>query len=85
MFRATTALIIGLVVSVSAFGAERVYKFDKNQDNRVSYVELADKCKVSKHLFELADKNGDGVLSEAELRTAKDYLLGSCQLEEKNS
>ena len=66
------------LVSVTAFAVERVALFDKNNDGKVDFVELTSSCKVSKSLFDKADKNGDGVLSESEMRTAKEYLFISC-------
>jgi Ca2+-binding EF-hand superfamily protein len=80
-------LVIGLlaVVSMSAMAAERVAKFDKNGDAKVDFAELTATCELSKSLFEKADKNNDGVLSEAEMRTAKEYLFNRCNKEEKNA
>lgn len=79
-------LVIGLlaVVSMSAMAQDRVAKFDKNGDSKVDFTELTATCKVSKNLFEKADKNGDGLLSNSELQTARRYLLDRCT-EEKNA
>ena len=79
-------LAIGLLafVSVAAMAQDRVAKFDKNGDAKVDFAELTATCKVSKGLFEKADKNGDGLLSNSELQTAKRYLLERCT-EEKNA
>ena len=76
--------LLGLVSTI-ALAQGRVVRFDLNNDGKIDYMELSAKCEVSKRLFEVADKNGDGVLSEAELRTAKAYVLDKCKAEEKNS
>jgi Ca2+-binding EF-hand superfamily protein len=80
-------LAIGLLatLSVTAMAQNRVAKFDLNSDGKVDFVELTTTCEVSKSLFERADKNGDGVLSEAEMRTAKEYLFDKCKKEIKNA
>ena len=78
---------IGLLalVSVSAMAQDRVSKFDTNGDAKVDFAELTASCEVSKSLFERADKDNDGVLSNAEMRTAKNYLFSKCVKEEKNA
>ena len=78
---------IGLLafVSVAAMAQDRVTKFDKNGDAKVDFAELSTSCEISKNLFERADKNNDGVLSETEMRTAKAYLFSNCKKEEKNA
>ena len=78
---------IGLLalVSVTAMAQDRVSKFDKNGDAKVDFAELTTSCEVSKSLFERADKDNDGVLSNAEMRTAKNYLFSKCVKEEKNA
>ena len=78
---------IGLlaVISVSAMAQDRVSKFDINGDAKVDFAELSTSCEVSKSLFERADKNGDGVLSNNEMRSGKGYLFGRCKKEEKNA
>ena len=80
-------LAIGLLalISVPAMAQDRVSKFDINGDAKVDFAELSVTCEVSKSLFERADKNGDGVLSNAEMRTAKGYLFSKCKSEEKNA
>jgi len=80
-------LVIGLlaVVSMSAMAADRVAKFDKNGDSKVDFTELSATCEVSKSLYERADKDGDGVLSNSEMRTAKGYLFSRCKVEGKNA
>ena len=78
---------IGLLalVSVTAMAQDRVAKFDKNGDAKVDFAELSTSCEVSKNLYEQADKNNDGLLSNAEMRTAKAYLFKNCNREEKNA
>ena len=73
-------LIIGLlsILSSSAIAQDRVSKLDKNGDNLVDYIELSSVCNVSKDLFDNADKNNDGFLTNSEMRTAKSYLFRSC-------
>jgi Ca2+-binding EF-hand superfamily protein len=76
--------LLGLVSTI-ALAQGRVVRFDSNNDGRVDFNELSAKCEVSKKLFEIADKNGDGVLSESEIRTGKAYLLDRCKEEKKNA
>lgn len=83
MYRAVVTALI-CMFSVSAIAANRVAKFDKDKDLHVNYVELTSQCQVSQQLFELADKNADGVLSEFEMRTAKGYLFSKCKKENKD-
>ena len=80
-------LVIGFlaVVSMSALAQDRVSKFDTNGDAKVDFAELTATCEVSKSLFERADKDGDGTLSNSEMRTAKGYLFSRCKIEEKNA
>ena len=78
---------IGLLalVSVTAMAQDRVSKFDKNGDAKVDFAELTATCEVSKGLYEKADKDNDGVLSNIEMRTAKAYLFKNCNKTEKNA
>jgi hypothetical protein len=69
------AVVLLALVAMPAMAKDRASKFDVDGDKRVSYVELAAKCEVRKGLFEKADKDGDGVLSNAEMKTAKEYLF----------
>jgi len=80
-------LAIGLLalISVPALAQDRVSKFDINGDSKVDFAELNSTCEVSKSLFERADKNNDGVLSNSEMRTAKGYLFNRCKSDEKNA
>lgn len=80
-------LAIGLLtlISVPVLAQDRVSKFDTNGDAKVDFAELNSTCEVSKNLFERADKDGDGTLSNSEMRTAKGYLFSRCNKEEKNA
>ena len=80
-------LLVGVLalLSVPALAQDRVAKFDRNNDGNVDFAELTSSCKVSKGLFERADKNGDGVLTNSEMRTARAYLFTKCKEEEKNA
>ena len=80
-------LAVGLLalMSVPALAQDRVSKFDTNGDAKVDFAELSAACKVSESLFDRADKNNDGVLTNTEMRTARGYLFGRCQKEEKNA
>ena len=73
------------VVSAAALAQDRVAMFDMNSDGKVDFIELSTSCEVSKSLFERADKNNDGLLSNTELRAAKAYLLTKCDKEENNA
>jgi hypothetical protein len=75
-----TMIIIILAMSASTvFAQDRVSLFDANRDGKVEYTELSQQCSVSRSLFERADGNGDGVLSNAELQRARHYLLVDCK------
>jgi Ca2+-binding EF-hand superfamily protein len=77
---ATVAAIAMTLSSAATHAASRVEKFDTNQDGKVSYNELVAHCKtVNKQLFKIADDNSDGVLSEREMREARQYLLKGCK------
>lgn len=78
------ALVLALV-SVPAMAQDRVAKFDLNNDKAVDFAELSTKCEVRKSLFDVADKNGDGVLSNKEMADARRYLLNSCRKENKEA
>jgi Ca2+-binding EF-hand superfamily protein len=79
------AISLLAIVSVTAMAQDRVSKFDKNGDAKVDFAELTLSCEVSKNLFEKADKDNDGLLSNTEMRTAKAYLFSKCVKEEKNA
>ena len=80
-------LAIGLLalISVPSLAQDRVSKFDTNGDAKVDFAELNSACEISKSLFEKADKDGDGVLSNREMRTARAYLFNRCKSDEKNA
>jgi hypothetical protein len=65
--------------TISTLSVDRVARFDLNGDGKVSYEELSESCKVSKNLFEIADKNDDSFLTNRELRDARSYLLSQCK------
>ena len=72
-------LIIGLMMlSAPAMAQDRVAQYDFDKDGKVSFQDVNRYCTVSSALFERADKNQDGFLSNAEMRTAKNYLFSRC-------
>ena len=72
-------LIIGLMMlSAPAMAQDRVAQYDFDKDGKVSFEDVNRYCTVSSALFERADKNQDGFLSNAEMRTAKAYLFSRC-------
>lgn len=76
--------IIGLMfISAPVMAQNRVAKFDVNGDGKVDFSELSFQCEVRKSLFEVADKNGDGVLSNKEMTDARRYLLDNCRKQSK--
>ena len=72
-------LLALMIIAAPAFAQDRITKYDKNGDNVVDFGELNLACNVSKGLFRAADKNKDGGLNNAEMRTAKAYLFRSCK------
>jgi Ca2+-binding EF-hand superfamily protein len=64
--------------SAAAHAVDRVAKFDLNADGKVSYEELTKVCEVRKSLFDVADKDKDGFLSNKEMREGRSYLFSSC-------
>ena len=78
-------LIIGLMMlSAPAMAQDRVAQYDFDKDGKVSFEDINRFCTVSSALFERADKNQDGFLSNAEMRTAKEYLFSRCMDMPKN-
>jgi Ca2+-binding EF-hand superfamily protein len=78
-------LIIGLIMlSAPAMAQDRVTQYDFDKDGKVSFEDVNRYCTVSKRLFEIADKNSDGYLSNGEMRTAKAYLFSRCAEVPKN-
>lgn len=78
-------LIIGLMMlSAPAMAQDRVAQYDFDKDGKVSFEDVNRFCTVSKALFDKADKNQDGFLTNAEMRTAKGYLFSRCMEMPKN-
>lgn len=73
-------LIIALaILSTPAMAAaDRVAQYDFDKDGKVTFEDLNRFCTVSKNLFEKADKNGDGVLTNAEMSAARRYIFSRC-------
>lgn len=72
-------LIIGLMMlSAPAMAQDRVAQYDFDKDGKVSFEDLNRFCTVSKGLFEKADKDSDGYLTNKEMRTARAYLFKRC-------
>jgi hypothetical protein len=72
-------MLILALVSTSAFAAaDRVAQYDFDKDGKVSFNDVNRYCTVSKSLFERADKNGDGYLSNAEMSAARRYIFSRC-------
>jgi hypothetical protein len=66
------------LVSAPVLAQDRVAQYDFDRDGKVSFDDINRYCTVTKSLFETADKNGDGFLSNSEMRTAKRYLFERC-------
>ena len=66
------------MLSAPAMAQDRVAQYDFDKDGKVSFEDVNRYCTVSSALFERADKNQDGFLSNAEMRTAKKYLFSRC-------
>ena len=71
-------ILLAVIASSTALATDRVATYDFDKDGKVSFADLNRYCDVSETLFKRADKNSDGFLSEAELRTAKEYLFTRC-------
>ena len=72
-------LIIGLMMlSAPAMAQDRVAQYDFDKNGKVSFEDVNRYCTVSSALFETADKNQDGFLTNAEMRMAKAYLFKRC-------
>ena len=67
------------LVSAPVMAQDRVAQFDFDKDGKVSYEDLNRYCDISKSLFDRADKDGDGFLSNSEMRTAKGYIFTRCE------
>jgi Ca2+-binding EF-hand superfamily protein len=66
------------LASTPALAGDRVAQYDFDKDGKVSFEDINRFCTVSSGLFERADKNQDGFLNNAEMRTAKEYLFSRC-------
>lgn len=73
------------LVSTPALAIDRVAQYDFDKDGKVSFDDVNRYCTVSKTLFDYADKNSDGFLTNGEMRTAKEYLFSRCTDVPKNS
>ena len=72
-------LILALALaSTPALAVDRVAQYDFDKDGKVSFDDVNRFCTVSKALFDRADKNGDGFLSNAEMSMAHRYLFSRC-------
>ena len=72
-------LILALALaSTPALAVDRVAQYDFDRDGKVSFDDVNRFCTVSKALFDRADKNGDGFLSNAEMSMAHRYLFSRC-------
>jgi Ca2+-binding EF-hand superfamily protein len=78
-------IIIGLMMlSAPVMAQDRVAQYDFDQDGRVSFEDINRYCTVTATLFQRADKNKDGFLTNSEMRSAKAYLFTRCnELPEK--
>lgn len=66
------------LVSAPVMAQDRVAQYDFDRDGKVSFEDVNRFCTVSKNLFEKADKNGDGFLSNSEMQIARRYLFSRC-------
>ena len=66
------------LVSAPVMAQDRVSQYDFDKDGRVSFDDINRYCTVSKNLFETADKNNNGFLSNREMSTARRYLFSRC-------
>ena len=70
--------IFAIIAAAPVMAQDRVAQYDFDKDGKVSFEELNRVCSVTSNLFERADKNSDGFLSNSEMRTAKRYLFDRC-------
>ena len=66
------------MLSAPAMAQDRVSQYDFDKDGKVSFEDVNRYCTVSSALFERADKNQDGFLSNVEMRQARAYLFSRC-------
>lgn len=71
-------LLVMIFFAPLALSQDRVAQYDFDGDGKVSFEDLNRYCDVSKSLFNRADKNKDGYLSNSEMRSAKGYLFSKC-------
>ena len=77
-------LLLAVIASTPTFANikyqvfDRVKQYDFDQDGKVSFEDINRYCTVSRTLFDRADKNSDGYLTNSELRDARLYLLERC-------
>lgn len=73
------ALTLLLAVAIAPASAQnRVQQYDFDRDGKVSFEDINRYCTVPKSLFDRADKNRNGFLSEGEMRAARHYLFERC-------
>ena len=71
-----TLAVLSMFVTDAFADDWRMRKFDADNDGCVIAEELEAKgCTVKKGLFNVADKNKDGKLSQKELRKATNYMV----------
>lgn len=74
------SLICALALtSLPVMAKDRVSQYDFDSDGKVSFDDINRYCTVSRNLFNHADKNKDGFLSNFEMRTAIRYLFVRCE------
>ena len=73
------------LVSTPALAVDRVAQYDFDQDGKVSFDDVNRFCTVTKALFDRADKNSDGFLTNGEMRAAKEYLFSRCASTPENA
>jgi len=66
------------LVSVPALAQDRVAQYDFDKDGKVSFEDVNRFCNVTRSLFDTADKNGDGFLSNSEMANGRRYLFSRC-------
>ena len=66
------------LVATPALAVDRLAQYDFDKDGKVSFEDVNRFCTVSKALFDKADKNGDGYLTNSEMQIARRYLFSRC-------